>query len=140
LLLAAAIAIKYIIDTDASMRLVISVGYILSIMSVYWLCANVRDVYRYHLLSTEPNLDRRIKSGLGAPSECTRTTRIIISAIFIVVAVIVFIISMIQTNSDKLLGSVIELQLVSATATLAKCFQDDQDGKFLAAFENQNRN
>jgi FtsH-binding integral membrane protein len=135
MLLATAAAAYYTAQTDAASKAIIGVSYIIAMMSTYWLSATLRDVYRHRVLCADPQLNERVKRNLGGPSDSIRCTRLVFSIVGVVAAIIIFIISMIQTTSDKITGCVIELQIVTATAILTKTFQDREDAKFLASFD-----
>lgn len=121
---------------DTASQITVSVSYVLAIMSIYWLSAGVRDLYRYQVLRSDPQLNQRIKQNLGGPSDCTRGIRIVFAVAGVLAAAAVFIVAMTQTKADKITGCVIELQMVVATAVLTKTFQDREDAAFLAKLDS----
>ena len=130
-------AVYYALQNDKNAQILISVNYAFSILSIYWLSANVRDLYRYNVLRSDPELRSLVTNSLVAPSDCIRKVRVTLSALGMIVALIIFIVSMLQTTADKITGCIIELQIVSATAVLTKTFQDKQDSIFLGSFNSQ---
>jgi FtsH-binding integral membrane protein len=135
MILAIAAAVYYTIQTDSSSRAIVGVNYAVTIMTIYWLSANIRDAYRYRVLETDPDLNERTKRNLGGPSARIRCLRILFSVLGVIGAIVIFAISLVQSTTDKLTGCVIELLVAAATAVLAKTAQDREDGEFLASFD-----
>src|SRR5579883_1884596 len=65
MLLAVLAAAYFTIQTDSSSRAIVGISYGVTIMTIYWLTANVRDTYRLRVLETDPELGERIKRNLG---------------------------------------------------------------------------
>lgn len=135
MLLALLGAVYYVLQTDTNSQTVVSVSYVMAIISIYWLSANVRDVYRYGVLRSDPQLKARTERNLGGPSEFTRKIRTFLSVAAVIAAGVVFVVAMTQTTADKITGCVIELQLVAAVAVFTKTIQDREDSKFLSSFD-----
>jgi len=95
MLLAILSTIYYVVQTDQSSRIIIGISYAMTLMSIYWISANIRDVYRYHILRSDPQLNERIKRSLGGPSDYIRNIRLVFSIVGVIAAMVVFIIGMV---------------------------------------------
>jgi hypothetical protein len=134
MLLNIASAIYYLFEVDGNSRIILAVSYAVTIMAIYWLSANVRDLYRFQVLRTDAHLNEQIRRNLGGPNDCTRTVRTILAVAGTIVAFVIFVLGIVEVNVDKVTGCIVELQMVAATAVLTKTFQDREDAKFLSSF------